>query len=261
MTTARPTDTTTQVYRVYIKATAAGDLGRDHRARVDRALRLRRPRRTTTCGPAARSRSTPTRRCERLGRRAGAARGDHRRRGDRGGPAAQAGADVADADGPDDSPPRASPASPTRSQELDGGVCRLTVDPRPRRARPTRRVVGGGIEDRAAAAAAGPGSSATSSRCWRPARASSPAAELRERPGGRRQHLPIGGVQAVPPAALEHQHPALAQHLEMLGDAGRREAGQLDELARRRGPSRQARTSSLRTGCASARRTSSITPG
>ena len=35
---------TTQVYRVYIKTTAGRRLGRDHQARVDRALRLRRGR-------------------------------------------------------------------------------------------------------------------------------------------------------------------------------------------------------------------------
>ena len=39
---------------------AGGDLGRDHQARVDRALRLRRPRRRTTCGRAARTATSPS---------------------------------------------------------------------------------------------------------------------------------------------------------------------------------------------------------
>ena len=35
---------TTQIYRIYIKARAAGDLGCHHQARMDGAVRLRRPR-------------------------------------------------------------------------------------------------------------------------------------------------------------------------------------------------------------------------
>jgi hypothetical protein len=41
MTTEVDTMVTTQMYRVYIKATP-GDLGCDHQARVERAVRLRR---------------------------------------------------------------------------------------------------------------------------------------------------------------------------------------------------------------------------
>ena len=44
MTTATETGVTTQVNRIYIKATAPGGLGRDHEARMDVALRLRRGR-------------------------------------------------------------------------------------------------------------------------------------------------------------------------------------------------------------------------
>ena len=95
MSTTETTQVTTQVYRVYIKATPAGDLGRDHEARVERAVRLSRPRRV---------RPAPRRQVPRDRGRAGAgdghADGARRRRGDRGRPAAEARPDLAGALGP-----------------------------------------------------------------------------------------------------------------------------------------------------------------
>ena len=53
MTAPTRHDVTTQVYRVYIKATPAGDLGRDHEARVDASATATAAGSSTTCARAA----------------------------------------------------------------------------------------------------------------------------------------------------------------------------------------------------------------
>ena len=90
---------------------------------------------------------------------------DHRRRVPRGRPAAPAGADVADADGPD----LAEEGFTTLTHEIESigdGVTKLTVIHELENAPSSRTCSRAGSRPRAAAAA-GRGCSATSSRCWR----------------------------------------------------------------------------------------------
>ena len=65
MTAPTETAVTTQVYRVYIKASPQRDLGRDHRPRVDRAVRLHEPGRlrpaTGRCVPVVPERADEAR--------------------------------------------------------------------------------------------------------------------------------------------------------------------------------------------------------
>ena len=164
------TITTTQVYRVYIKATPEaiwtaitdpewtnryGYTGYTHYDLQARRGAHRHAQRRVQ-GPGGGSRLPVPRR-------------PHRRRGDRGRPAPPPRDDVADADGPDH-----GRRAPLHDHLRDQGARRVLLahpHPRPRRrpghrgARQRRRRGPG----RRAAAAATPGSSATSSRCWRPA--------------------------------------------------------------------------------------------
>ena len=134
MTTTTETDDDPGLPRLH-QGDARGDLGRDHQARVDRAVRLRRPRRVR---PAARRRvprAAPATRCRADGR----ARGGRRRRGDRGRSAAQAGPDLAHADGPGDRR-RGLHAPDLRDRaEGDGGVTQAHRDPRARGRADARR--------------------------------------------------------------------------------------------------------------------------
>ena len=159
MTTTETTDTaqgerTLQVHRVYIKADAGEGLAGDHRPGVERPVRLRGAPQYFELRPGGSYRST------RVGGDAQGLRRDglrhpgrrRRRRGARGRPAAQAGADLPDAHEPAAGRGRASPGSPTRSR---GGPGRQPADRHPRRHRraatwprrrpvPTRTRVGGG---------------------------------------------------------------------------------------------------------------------
>ena len=147
---------------------AGGDLGRDHQARVDRAVRLRRRRRVR---PAARRRLPRPRRARRWRRPAR--------------PRSCVDGEVIEAD-----PPRRlvqtwrmlmDPRSggrglhaPHLRDRAEASRRRHAADRHPRaRGRAEARRAGRGRErGRRAPAAAGPGCSATSSRCWRPARRS-----------------------------------------------------------------------------------------
>ena len=176
--TTTETAQTTQVYRVYIKASpeAIWDAitkpewteryGYAGAGRVRPAPRRRLP------GPAGRGDG-------RLRRSSGR---DRRRRGDRGRPAPQAGADVADAHGSRARRPRASPASRTRSSPSRAArrSSRSSTSWRARRGWPTSSPEASRAR---AQAAAGPGCSATSSRCWRPASRLPAEARNGRRPG------------------------------------------------------------------------------
>ena len=141
---------TTQVYRVYIKATPQAIWDAITKPEWTETLRLPAPRPSTTCARAARYRVI----AERGDAGAwGMPERDRRRRGDRGGPAAQARPDVARGLGPGARSRRASRASPGRSTTSEGGVTQADGDPRARgraearRRRwraPTRSAQGGG---------------------------------------------------------------------------------------------------------------------
>ena len=134
---------TTQVYRVYIKATPGGDLGRDHQARVDRALRLPRPRRVRPAAGRRVPRPSPARRCRRSACREVIIDGE-----------------VIEADpprrlvqtwrvlmDPRTSRPRASRASPTRSRRATAASRTLTVTHELEGAPSTAALVAGELED------------------------------------------------------------------------------------------------------------------
>ncbi len=123
MTAATRRRATTQVYRVYIKATPQAIWDAITKPRVDPALRLRRLRASTTCGPAARYRVLADE-----GMRAGAKQmgfpdPDVVVDGEviEADPPQPPGADLADADGPGDRRRRASRDSRTRSTRSRAG--------------------------------------------------------------------------------------------------------------------------------------------
>ena len=135
-------------------------------------------RSTTTCGPVARSRRTPARRCGRWGRRDVAIDGEVLESE----PAEPAGDDLADGHGRRPEGRGLHPASPTRSSRP------TRASPRSRsstssRARRSCSCCSPASGRRRVPVVAGPGSSATSSRCWRPGTACSaeplPAYRLR----------------------------------------------------------------------------------
>ena len=111
MTTMTETSVTTQVYRVYIKATPEAIWDAITKPEWTERYGYRRPRRSTTCARAARTARYASQGMQAMG----APERHRRRRGDRGRPAAQARADLAHALGIRRWPPRASPGSRGRS--------------------------------------------------------------------------------------------------------------------------------------------------
>ena len=98
----------------------AGDLGRDHRARVDGALRLRRAESSTTCVPAARIEAHASEEMKATGGPGGHGRGRGRSRPTRRAGSCRPGGRLWLERG-------RAPRSPTRSASASSGVCSLTV--------------------------------------------------------------------------------------------------------------------------------------